>query len=297
MELPFDQLATLVALDEEGTFDAAARRLHVTPSAISQRVRAAELASGQVLVQRSNPVRMTAAGAVLLRYARQVELLRRDAEHELRLDSEAGLPSVGIAVNADSLDTWFLPAIAPLAGEVVFDLHREDQENTTSLLRAGTVVAAVTSTAEPVQGCSSVPLGMMRYRAVCTPGFADHWFVDDDPAKCLGGAPVVVFDRDDELQDRFAASLGTTPLSAPRHYVPASADFAAAIRLGFGWGMLPDSQCNAELESGTLTEVHPQSALDVPLYWQRWNLATPLLDSVSDAVLLAARGALLAFRP
>lgn len=289
MDVPFEQLATLIALDEHGTFEAAARMLKITPSAVSQRVRSAELSAGQVLVQRSNPIRMTAAGAVLLRYARQVALLRRDAEHELQLDTGAAMASIGIAVNADSLDTWFLPAVAPLAGDVVFDLHREDQENTTTLLRSGTVVAAVTSTAEPVQGCSSVPLGTMRYRAVCALPFAKRWFSTNKLAESLNTAPVVIFDRDDDLQDDFAAKLPVRPLLAPRHYVPASADFAAAIRLGFGWGMLPELQCADDLDAGFLVEVAPDSALDVPLYWQRWNLATPLLDAVSEAVLAAAR--------
>ena len=173
LDLTLEQLATLIALDEQGTFEAAAKSLHVTASAVSQRVRAAELATGQVLVQRTNPVAITSAGATVLRYARQVRLLQRDAEHELQLDSSAGVPSIGIAVNADSLNTWFLEAIAPLANSVVFDLHREDQENTTALLRAGTVVAAVTSTSEAVQGCSSVPLGVMRYRAVATTDYGN----------------------------------------------------------------------------------------------------------------------------
>jgi LysR family transcriptional regulator (chromosome initiation inhibitor) len=296
MDVPLEHLTTLVALDEEGTFEAAARRLSITPSAVSQRVRAAELSTGQVLLQRSNPIQMTSAGAVLLRYARQVELLRRDAEHELRLDSSVAVPSMGIAVNADSLDTWFLGAIAPLAGAVAFDLHREDQENTTALLRSGTVVAAVTSTAEPVQGCSSVPLGIMRYRAVCTREFAHTWLHGRELPVALAEAPVVIFDRDDALQDDFYRRIAENALAAPRHYVPASADFAAAVRLGFGWGMLPEFQCALEIAAGSLVELSPGSALDVLLYWQRWNLATPLLDSVSDSVLSAGRGALLAFR-
>jgi LysR family transcriptional regulator (chromosome initiation inhibitor) len=290
MDITLEQLTTLVALDEEGTFEAAARRLHVTSSAVSQRIRAAELSAGQVLVQRTNPVAMTSAGATLLRYARQVELLQRDTEHELRLDPGASSQSIGIGVNADSLNTWFLGALAPLAaaGNVVFDLHREDQEKTTTLLRSGIVVAAVTSTAEPVQGCSSVPLGVMRYRAVCSTSFAERWFADSSPKDALVDSPVVVFDRDDELQDQFHRSVAIAPLTAPRHYVPASADFATAVRLGFGWGLLPELQCRSGLADGSLVELAHDHPLDVGLHWQRWNLATPLLDAVSDAVLTYA---------
>ncbi len=292
MDIALDQLATLVALADEGTFEAAARRLHVTASAISQRVRAAEIAAGQVLVQRTNPVRMTAPGDSLLRYARQVQLLQRDFERDLRQDANA--LTVAIAVNADSLATWFLDALAPLgaAENVVFDLHREDQEHTVSLLRSGAVSAAVSSTADAVQGCSSVPLGIMRYRAVASSGFVARWTPHSPALSALGTAPVVVFDRNDDLQHRFHEAITGVPLTGPRHYIPTSADFATAVRLGFGWGLLPEQQCADEIRAGSLIELASENPIDVPLYWQRWNLESALLDSVSDAVLAGARGSL-----
>jgi LysR family transcriptional regulator (chromosome initiation inhibitor) len=293
MEIALDQLSTLGALADEGTFEAAARRLHVTASAVSQRVRAAEAAAGQVLVQRTNPVRMTVAGDRLLRYARQVQLLQRDVERDLSQNGDGAI-TIAIAVNADSLATWFLHALAPLtaAENVVFDLHREDQEHTVSLLRSGQVAAAVSSTPKPVQGCSSTPLGIMRYRAVCSTVFAARWMNDSPALSALGSAPVVVFDRNDDLQHRFLESMTGHPLAAPRHYVPTSADFATAIRLGFGWGLLPEQQCADELLEGSLVELAPDDPIDVSLYWQRWNLASALLDSVSAAVLTGARNAL-----
>jgi LysR family transcriptional regulator, chromosome initiation inhibitor len=294
MEIALDQLATLVALDEEGTFEAAARRLHVTASAVSQRVRAAEVAAGQVLVQRTNPVGMTAAGQVVLRYARQVQLLQRDTERELSLDRAGGPLTVGIAVNADSLATWLLDALAPLTStrDIVFDLQREDQDNTTALLRAGVVVAAVTSTAEAVQGCSSVPLGVMRYRAVCSEAFAARWLSAERALSSLGTAPVVLFDRDDELQHRFHERVLGEPLVSPRHYIPTSADFANAVRLGFGWGLLPEQQASNGIRSGALVELASDRPVDVQLYWQRWNLRSRLLDSVTDSVIAGGRASL-----
>jgi LysR family transcriptional regulator, chromosome initiation inhibitor len=293
MDVALDQLFTLVALADEGTFEAAARRLHVTASAISQRVRAAEVSAGQVLVQRTNPVRMTAAGESLLRYARQVQLLQRDVERELHHDQETAL-TVAIAVNADSLATWFLGALAPLSqsGGVVFDLHREDQERTLTLLRSGVVAAAVSSTAEAVQGCSSVPLGVMRYRAVCSAGFAQRWMPDSPGLDSLGSAPVVVFDRNDDLQHRFHLSETGRALTGPRHYIPTSADFARAVMLGLGWGLLPEQQSATEIAAGALIELAPDSPIDVQLHWQRWNLKSALLDAVSDAVIAGARAAL-----
>ncbi|GAA4674229.1 LysR family transcriptional regulator ArgP [Frondihabitans cladoniiphilus] len=289
-----DQLGTLLALVEEGTFERAAARLHVTGSAVSQRVKAMEHAAGRVLVVRTTPVGLTEAGDVLLRHARQVALLEADTARALGGADGAGAVPMALAVNADSLATWFLPALAPVAADhdVVFELHREDQENTTSLLRSGTVLAAVTSTREAVQGCLTTPLGAMRYRAVCSPAFAARWrgvHPTGSGVSWLQAAPVVAFDRTDDLQDAFLRRHVAGSAGGPRHHIPTSDDFARAIALGFGWGMLPELQCTDAIASGALVDVAPRSPVDVELHWQRWNLASPLLDAVTAAVRAAAR--------
>jgi LysR family transcriptional regulator (chromosome initiation inhibitor) len=292
----FDQLHTLVVVVEEGTFEAAAQRLRVTASAVSQRIKAMEQAAGQVLLQRLSPIATTAAGDIVLRYARQVQLLEGDASAQLHrlVRSEGARISLPLAVNADCLATWFLEALAalPRSQAVVFDIHREDQQYSTALLRSGTVMAAVTSTAEAVQGCRTQALGTMRYRAVCSPAFADRWLGGAARAEALEEAPVVNFDRKDDLQHQFFRGFAGRELHAPRHYVPTSNDFARAIVLGFGWGLLPEQQCSAELASGALLELAAEHTVDVPLYWQRWNLASPLLDEVSRAVVATARASL-----
>lgn len=290
-----DQLETLAALVDAGTFDAAARRLHITASAVSQRVKAMETSTGRVLVRRTTPVSLTDAGVVVLRYARQVELLEADTRRALGAASGAeGASRIPLAVNADSLATWFLGALAGLGDDLgaVFDLHREDQEHTTSLLRAGTVMAAVTSTRDPVQGCTTEALGAMRYRAVCSPAFFERWWGQDPALSSLGEAPVVHFDRNDDLQDAFVRARTGEAGRGPRHYIPTSDDFARAVTLGFGWGVLPEQQCLADIADGRLVELAPDEPVDVPLFWQRWNLASPLLDAVTDAVRSAARVAL-----
>jgi LysR family transcriptional regulator (chromosome initiation inhibitor) len=290
-----EQLDTLLALIDAGSFEAAASRLHVTPSAISQRVKAMEQSSGRVLVRRTSPVTLTEAGDVLLRYARQVDLLEADALRTLRVDSDSGRPfRVSLAVNADSLATWFLDALAGLGGRlgVVFDLHREDQERTTALLRDGTVIAAVTSTRDAVQGCVIEPLGIMRYRAVATPAFRERWMPGTATPTQLADAPVVTFDRNDDLQEAFLRKFSGRTGAMAAHYVPTSADFARAIALEFGWGLLPEQQCVALLAEGVLAELAPRHHVDVPLYWQRWNLESPLLEAVSAAVRYEAAVAL-----
>lgn len=285
-----EHLRTLVAVLDEGTFDAAAARLHVTASAVSQRIKAMEEATGQVLVQRTNPTRATSVGESVARYARQVDLLGTDLRRELGEDGqEKGTYSVAVAVNADSLATWFLPALATAHERfgAIFDVHREDEEYTVSLLRSGTVMAAVTAAEQAVQGCTSSLLGVMRYRAVAAPAFLSRWNhsrnLDD-----LDRIPVVDFDRKDELQRDFVRNVVGREPSGPRHLIPTSADFARSIVLGLGWGLLPEQQADAHLRAGTLVELAPQHPIDVRLFWQRWNLSSSLLDGLTEVVRDAA---------
>jgi LysR family transcriptional regulator (chromosome initiation inhibitor) len=299
MEIPLDLARTLAVVIDEGTFDAAARRLRITPSAVSQRVKALEQQLGRVLVVRSKPARATEAGAPIVRLARQVALLEHDALAEFGLDEASARPiSLALAVNADSLATWFLPALARVGDRhpVVFDLHRDDQDFTAGMLESGTVLGAVTSQSAPVAGCLVRPLGVMRYEAVATPAFAERWQLspgepgasDSSVVVALDVAPVVDFDRRDDLQREYLASRGVDPHRPPRHYVPASNDFATAIKLGLGWGLLPAFQSADELERGGLVRLGGPP-VDVPLFWQQWNLRSPLLDAIAEAVIAEAQ--------
>jgi LysR family transcriptional regulator, chromosome initiation inhibitor len=201
-------------------------------------------------------------------------------------DAPGNVPTLPIAANADSMATWVLPALAPLAGDICFDLYREDQEHTSALLRAGTVMAAVTAQAAPVPGCTSTRLGGMRYRPVATPTFVRRWFPAGATPEALARAPVVVFDRRDDLQHRYLHAHTGDDVAPPVHYVPASADFVAAIALGLGWGMVPDQQ-RRDL-TAELVALDPAASVDVVLHWQQWRLRSPTLDRVRTAVLAAA---------
>jgi LysR family transcriptional regulator (chromosome initiation inhibitor) len=274
---------------------AAARELLVTPSAVSQRVKQLEQRLGRVLLVRAKPVRTTDAGAAVVRLARQLELLEHDALAAVGAgDAASARPtSVPLAVNADSLGTWFLPALAALAERhrVVFELHRDDQDFTAALLESGTVMGAVTSQATPVAGCLARPLGVMRYEAVATPGYVARWLPDGATPDALARAPRVDFDRRDDLQDEYLRRAGVVVEHPARHFVPASNDFATAVKLGLGWGLLPGFQSAAELERGELVRLGGEP-VDVPLYWQQWNLGSPLLDAIAEGITAEARTAL-----
>jgi LysR family transcriptional regulator (chromosome initiation inhibitor) len=279
----------LVAIADHGTFEAAARALHVTPSAVSQRIRALEREVGQVVVRRGTPCTPTAAGAALVRLGRQVRLL--DDEARVAMRDDVGQVEVTVAVNADSLATWFRDVIADVArrGDLVLKLVVEDQAYSAELLRSGEALAAVTSDPHPVQSCRSEHLGFLRYRPAATPALAERW--RRGRRHDWQGMPVVVFNSKDALQhDVLRARDVTEPDTM--HLVPTSADFHEAVRLGLGWGMLPEPQLLPDLEAGRLVTLGGRTHHDVHLHWQRWRIDSRALETLTDAVRRAAGGTL-----
>jgi LysR family transcriptional regulator, chromosome initiation inhibitor len=278
------QLDALVAIAEHGSFEAAARELHITPSAVSQRIRALEAMAGQVLVSRGAPCRPTPHGERLVRLGRQTRLLYDEASAALGAVATVELP---VAVNADSLTTWFRDVLATAAGwdGTAIRLQVEDQAYSQRLLRSGDVLAAVTSDPEAVQGCSAEPLGALHYVPAAAAAFAGRWRRGRAPD--WAAMPTVVFGAKDDLQRDMLRRRGVPQLPPVVHQVPTSADFLEAVRIGLGWGMLPELQARAGLASGQLVRLSGD-VLDVPLFWQRWRLDSPRLTTLTDAVREAA---------
>ncbi|MEU5549552.1 LysR family transcriptional regulator ArgP [Micromonospora sp. NPDC047793] len=286
------QLRTLAAVVAEGSFEAAARLLHVTPSAVSQRIKTLEETVGQVLVRRHRPCDATEAGRPLLRLAGQLALLEREALADARgpLGGDRNRTRVAIVVNADSLATWFPAALARLPDqpELSFDIRQDDQDHTAALLRDGVVTAAVTAQREAVQGCRVRRLGTMRYRALAAPSMARRWFADGLTRAAAAAAPVVVFDRKDRIQHRFLRTVTGHAVDPPVHYVPSVPAFNESIRLGLGWGMMAEQIADADVAAGRCVDIAPGRVLDTPLYWQHWRLDSPVLTALTTAVCTVA---------
>jgi LysR family transcriptional regulator (chromosome initiation inhibitor) len=280
-----DQLAALAAVVEFGSFDAAAERLHVTPSAVSQRIKALEQRVGQVLVVREKPCRATAAGIPLVRLAAQMAML----ESEALVETEGGSAEwtrIAIAVNADSMSTWFTAVLGGLS-DVLFDIRIEDQDHSARLLREGTVMGAVTTERHPVPGCRVESLGVMRYVPVAGPAYVERYLSEGFTVEAMALAPSLAWNRDDALQDRLLRKAFRRAISRPVHYVPTADGFGSAVRAGLGWGMYPERLAEPALAAGSfvrITDVH----LDVPLFWQCWKVESPLVKAITDAVRAAA---------
>jgi LysR family transcriptional regulator (chromosome initiation inhibitor) len=285
------QLDALVAIADHGSFDAAARQLHITPSAVSQRVRALEAAAGQVLISRGTPCRPTPHGEWLVRLGRQTRLLYAEASQAITAATAVELP---VAVNADSVGNWFRDVLAEVAAwpGTALKLRVEDQAYSQELLRRGDVLAAVTSDPAGVQGCSVDALGALRYLPAATPALADRWQVKGEgeaggESPDWAAMPVVVFNDKDDLQHELLRRHGVAQDPPIVHQVPSTADFYQAVRVGLGWGMLPESQAGNDFSTGALVRL-TADVLDVPLYWQRWRLDSPKLTALTSAVRTAA---------
>ena len=317
--LNLEQLRTLVAVVDHGTFDAAAAALNVSAPAISQRIRALEDSSGRVLVRRDKPVLPTPAGEALLRTARQMLHLEQAAEVELAAhdtgsdagggagelgDEEAPMLSLPVAVNSDSLAAWFLSALAAAdcGPRVLFDIRREDEAHSAELLRSGEVMAAVTSEAKPVQGCRAVPLGVMRYRACATQALAEQYglagiggLLERDPTagqqlrrERLRVMPRIDFDLRDAMQSTFYRNLTGEEPSPHSHSIPSTAEYTSAVRYGLGWGLIPEQIAHEYLDSGALVDFSPDAPHEVQLYWQHWRIRSMVLDQLTAAVTATA---------
>jgi len=295
--LDYAALSALAAVIREGSFERAALALHVTPSAVSQRIRLMEERMGCALVVRDQPCRPTEAGRRLCQHVDRVRLLEQELQGLLPALAPRGLSRVTlpIAVNADSLATWLTPALADFAASapVLLDVAVDDQDHTGQWLRSGTVLAAVTGNSRPAAGCSSRPLGAMRYRAVASPGLIARHFAGGVGAGSLAQAPSLVFGTKDDLQARWVQRLCHRHVELPRHTLPSPQAFVTAAVAGMGWGLQPQALIEGHLNAGTLLELVPGTPLDVPPYWQHARAASALVDTLSRQVLAAARAALL----
>jgi LysR family transcriptional regulator (chromosome initiation inhibitor) len=294
--LDYSSLAAVAAVAREGSFDKAAALLGVTPSAVSQRIKSLEERVGAILLTRGVPCKPTEIGAKLCAHVERVRLLEGEVIRDLPgLGGPTLEPStVRVAVNADSVSTWFPQAAAMFAADTgaMLDLVLEDEAHTADRLRSGEVLAAVTADPSPVSGCKTYPLGAIDYVAVASPVFMARFFADQVNAESLRSAPILRFDRRDQLQARWAREAWSVEIAPPTHWAPSTPGMLDMTLVGLGWAMAPQVLAAPHLAAGRLVELAPQRRFSVSLYWQRSRLSARLLDRLTQAVRTAASRAL-----
>ncbi|MBA1198856.1 LysR family transcriptional regulator ArgP [Pseudomonas plecoglossicida] len=285
-------LAALAAVIEQGGFERAAQVLGLSQSAVSQRIKLLEARVGQPVLVRAMPPSPTEVGRQLLNHVQQVRLLERDLQRQVPALDEGGMPErLRIALNADSLATWWAGAVGAFCAEqpVLLDLVVEDQDVGLKRMRAGEVAACLCGSERPVAGARSQPLGAMRYRALASPAFMARHFPQGFDASRLARTPAIVFGPDDFLQHRYLASLGIAD-GFLHHLCPSSEGFLRMTEAGLGWGLVPERQVTAQLQRGELVEICADTPIDVPLYWHHWRNGGQLLAQLTEHLRQMAPG-------
>ncbi|MFF7708160.1 ArgP/LysG family DNA-binding transcriptional regulator [Pseudomonas sp. NPDC007930] len=288
-------LSALAAVIEQGGFERAAAALGLSQSAVSQRIKLLEARVGEPVLVRALPPEPTGIGRRLLNHVQQVRLLERDLRGRVPALDEDKLPErLRVALNADSLATWWAGAIGSFCSEhgLLLDLVVEDQDVGLKRMRAGEVAACVCAAERPVAGARSEPLGAMRYRPLATPAFIQRWMPGGFSPEALAAAPALVFGPDDFLQHRYMASLGVSSVQV-YHLCPSSEGFMRMAEAGAGWGLIPEMQAARLLAEGVLVELLPGYHSDVPLYWHHWRNGGELLAALTRHLLREAPRALI----
>lgn len=288
-------LAAFAAVLRHGSFEDAAHELLVTPSAISQRIKGLEDQLGAILIQRGPPATATETGKRLHRHCEEVGLLEAALIRDLDLPSAAAArPHIKIATSADSLATWLLPALSQVEN-MMFELSVDDQDHSADWLRRGEVQAVITSHAKPIQGCASVPLGVLRYIASASPDYMERWFPEGANVQSIAAAPALLYNQKDRLQKSWVQeNFGkSTPFQS--HTFPSSRAFVDGALLGLGWGMNPEYLIQKHLNDGRLVPVLTDAPYDVMLYWQYNRRISQALAPLTRAVKSAAAEVL--YRP
>ena len=285
-------IEALAMVARDGGFDKAANTLCITQSAVSQRVKLLEELTGQVLMARTSPPRATSAGRKLLKHYLQVKQLENELIGEIGDTTHEEFSSLAVGINADSLAFWLLDAIQPflLEERVLLDIRVDDQEQTHRLLKDGEVMGCISTQEHTMQGCRIEYLGCMNYHLVAAPDFAARFFPNGLTIDDVRRAPALFFDRNDELHHKLLSqALEEVPVSIPTNYVPSIEKYAEFIISGLAYGMIPDQQSTALIQTGQVIDLSPDFQVSAKLYWHCWSLKSKLLNKFTQQLTHKAK--------
>ncbi|PSW20707.1 ArgP/LysG family DNA-binding transcriptional regulator [Photobacterium sanctipauli] len=283
------EMETLIAIIDGQSFDSAARHLNISPGAVSQRIKSLENRLGRSVLIRSTPPKTTAAGEQVLTYARRLLLIQKEMGLALKNNLDADVLSLTIAVNHDSLSCWFLDVVSSLSDKphLSFDIRTSNTISTQELLKSGEVIAAITSKNNQVAGCKTRYLGKLEYIPVCSQSFFKSHFSSDLGKAQLASAPIVLFDRNDDLVKKFLSLYKLQADQVKTHYIPCSHILLDAIKRGIGWTMLPRLLIEDQLTTSELVTIAPHS-LFIELYWNTWEQVSETITQVENQVISIA---------
>jgi LysR family transcriptional regulator (chromosome initiation inhibitor) len=283
-----DQLETFATVAEQQSFERAALRLNVTRGAVSQRIKALEESLASILLLRDKPVVPTPAGEVLLRHVKALRLLEASSLGEFSTKDRDSPVPLAIAVNADSLATWFAPLLRALFAKraIALEVVTDDQDHTSGRLRRGEVVGCISTDAQPAAGFLAEPLGAMEYRCYATTGFVAEFLGDGMTVSNVLRVPAILFNRKDALHDDFLQRrFGIRIDRYPRHYLPSPTALLEGIAMGAGYGLAPSTQAQILVQEGVLQDLAPGDPVHVALYWHHWAMEPPLAREITELIV------------
>lgn len=287
------QLEAFSAVIQQGSFERAATELNVTRGAVSQRIKALEEALATILVVRERPIVATATGEILLRHIRVLKTLEDEILSAISQKQQDKAPvPIAIAVNSDSLSTWFSPLVGALLSQynIALEIISDDQEHTFHRLTKGEVLGCVSSEPDAVHGFEATSLGAMHYLCVATPDFQKKFFQNGLSIAAVIAAPALLFDRKDTLHDQYLRHLfGVKVGQYTRHYLPSPMALLDGICAGLGYAMAPSQRIKDMLANGQLVELTPDCKVTVPLYWHHWKMEPPLARALTQTITSHAR--------
>lgn len=291
LRIDYKHLAALDAVIREQSFDKAAHSLHISQSAVSQRIAQLELHLGQRVLTRSLPMALTPPGEHLLCHARQVAMLESELERKLCQEAE-GYIVLSVAVSNDTL-AWFVRTCMswlPAEPRTLLHVYMDDESRTQSMMRNGSVLGCISQHTSALPGSEVTSLGAMRFYCVATPGFARRYFPDGFSHAALEHAPAVMVCHDDPLHFQFLR-LSNPGFDAmfPFHLIPSISEFIDVICSGAGFGLVSGLMIGDRLERGQLIDLTPYLDFRLPLYWHRWAMESPLISRLTCALVAQAQ--------
>ena len=286
--LDYRLVKAFVTVLEEGGFSRASERLCISQSAVSHQIKQLEDETGTIFILRETPPRATPAGERLLRLYRQVTELEDEAITDFGVCKKDGkFRHIPIAVNADSLSVWLMDAIVPflLEASITLEIFIDDQDANLRLLQKGAVAGCISSQRMDLQGFTSTRIGVMRHLLCASPRFSDKWFLDGFDRSSAASAPVINFNRDDQLNYRALSKIfGMPMISPPAHYIPSTELFEAVAR-GLGYAMIPEALAVPWIRKGTIVEIDVRGRLETSIYWYRWSQSSDMFQDFSKMIL------------
>lgn len=292
--LDYRGIEALYTVQELQNFELAAKKLFITQSAVSQRIKGLEDYYGEPVLIRTLPYRPTKLGKQLISHYKKMCLLENELAQELGAIKIQ--PHISIAINRDSLETWFLDLVeqeTEMFKEVILEIIADDQELTLSYLKNGTVSACLSTSKKEILGGKASFLGNMEYVLVASPSFVEHYFSSKDPIECLQNAPAIKFDQNDRLHERYLEKFfGIDGSELKYHIIPSVKGFKQFALLGLGYALIPKIDILHELKAKQLIQLFPDKTWDIPLYWHYWTVQSKFYQKFNADMIHLAKARL-----